>query len=149
MRYEWNCRYSPILENRISNVCLSLSHWYPGSGVVLDCNDSWSLHPYLLWHENYAFSHSPNGCIFRTIWHSWKSVMGCKVGQISSQTNYVSVEIWYEKACITEFLFLEAILPDDISTPHTETWPVMRMHRRMRMRIYRQTYMRTNHYINI
>ena len=21
-------------------VCLSLSHWYPGSGVVLDCNDS-------------------------------------------------------------------------------------------------------------
>ena len=30
-------------------VNLSLSHWYPGSGVVLDCIDSWSLHPYLLW----------------------------------------------------------------------------------------------------
>ena len=28
---------------------LSLSHWCPGSGVVLDCIDSWSLHPYLLW----------------------------------------------------------------------------------------------------
>ena len=28
---------------------LSLSHWYPRSGVVLDCIDSWSLHPYLLW----------------------------------------------------------------------------------------------------
>ena len=27
---------------------LSLSHWYPGSGVVLDCIDSLSLHPYLL-----------------------------------------------------------------------------------------------------
>ena len=27
---------------------LSLSHWYPGSGVVLDCIDSWSLHPYIL-----------------------------------------------------------------------------------------------------
>ena len=27
---------------------LSLSHWYPGSGVVLVCIDSWSLHPYLL-----------------------------------------------------------------------------------------------------
>ena len=27
---------------------LSLSHWYPGSGVVLDCIDSSSLHPYLL-----------------------------------------------------------------------------------------------------
>ena len=30
-------------------VSLSLSHWYPGLGVVLDCIDSWSLHPYLLW----------------------------------------------------------------------------------------------------
>ena len=27
---------------------LSLSHLYPGSGVVLDCIDSVSLHPYLL-----------------------------------------------------------------------------------------------------
>ena len=32
-------------------VSLLLSHWYPGSGVVLDCIDSWSLHPYLLWTE--------------------------------------------------------------------------------------------------
>ena len=30
------------------NVSLSLFHWYPGSGVVLDCIDSWSLHPYFL-----------------------------------------------------------------------------------------------------
>ena len=29
-------------------VSLSLFQWYPGSGVVLDCIDSWSLHPYLL-----------------------------------------------------------------------------------------------------
>ena len=29
-------------------VSLSLSHWYPGSGVVLDCIDSRSLHPYFL-----------------------------------------------------------------------------------------------------
>ena len=28
-------------------VSLLLSHWYPGSGVVLDCIDSLSLHPYL------------------------------------------------------------------------------------------------------
>ena len=33
----------------VSTVSLSLSHWYPRSGVVLDCIDSWSLHPYLLW----------------------------------------------------------------------------------------------------
>ena len=29
-------------------VTLSLSHWYPGSGVVLDCIDSWSLTSFLL-----------------------------------------------------------------------------------------------------
>ena len=29
-------------------VSLSLFHWYPGSGVVLDCIDSWSLHSYFL-----------------------------------------------------------------------------------------------------
>ena len=28
-------------------VSLSLSHWYPGSGVVLDCINFLSLHPYL------------------------------------------------------------------------------------------------------
>ena len=32
----------------VSSVSLSLSHWYPGSGVVLDCIDSGSLHHYLL-----------------------------------------------------------------------------------------------------
>ena len=32
----------------VSSVSMSLSHWYPGSGVVLDCIDSWSLHHYLL-----------------------------------------------------------------------------------------------------
>ena len=35
----------------VSSVSLSLSHWYPGSGVVLDCIDSWSLQPYLLSEE--------------------------------------------------------------------------------------------------
>ena len=32
----------------VSTVSLSLSYLYPGSGVVLDCIDSRSLHPYLL-----------------------------------------------------------------------------------------------------
>ena len=31
-------------------VTLSLSHWYPGSGVVLDCIDPWSLPSVLLLH---------------------------------------------------------------------------------------------------
>ena len=29
-------------------VTLSFPHWYPGSGVVLDCIDSWSLPSFLL-----------------------------------------------------------------------------------------------------
>ena len=47
-----------------------------------------------------------------------------------------------------ELLFWVDILPDDISTPHMETLPVMRMHGTMRVRIYGQTYMRSNHYTN-
>ena len=41
----------------VSSVSLSLSHWYPGSGVVLDCIDSWSLHHYLLliWQDEWVF----------------------------------------------------------------------------------------------
>ena len=38
----------------VSSVSLSLSHWYPGSGVVLDCIDSWSLQPYYFNHNNYG-----------------------------------------------------------------------------------------------
>ena len=41
------CRWSPAgkgltswLSFVVSTVSLSLSHWYPGSGVVLDCIDS-------------------------------------------------------------------------------------------------------------
>ena len=65
-----------------------------------------------------------------------------KVGQKCSQTKYVSVKKLFEKACITVTVtaVFENMLPDDISTPHTETLSVMRMHGRMRMRIYRQRY---------
>ena len=38
-----------LFSTRLSTMSLPLSHWYPGSGVVLDCIDSWSLHPYLLY----------------------------------------------------------------------------------------------------
>ena len=34
-------------------VKLSLSHWYPESGVVLDCIDSWSLPSFLLKARNF------------------------------------------------------------------------------------------------
>ena len=42
-RWCWNLKVFMV-----STVSLSLSHLYPGSGVVLDCIDSWALHPYLL-----------------------------------------------------------------------------------------------------
>ena len=50
-------------------VSLSLSHWYPGSGVVLDCIYSWSLHPYLLCRNIYSLQDS---LIFSgRFWQSW------------------------------------------------------------------------------
>ena len=36
-------------------VSLSPSKRYPVSGVVLDCINSWSLHPYLLWNQFWSF----------------------------------------------------------------------------------------------
>ena len=44
---------TPWLSFVMSTVSLSLSHWYPGSGVVLDWIDSWSLHPYLHCNHNH------------------------------------------------------------------------------------------------
>ena len=48
-------------------VDLSLSNWCPGSGVVLDCIDSWSLHPYLLSFQVHLLAMLPpplNGWMF-------------------------------------------------------------------------------------
>ena len=48
---------------------LSLSHWYPGSGVVLDCINSLSFHNYLLFVScvPHAFA-SVHCCILVTCW---------------------------------------------------------------------------------
>ena len=43
-------------------VSLSLSHWYPGSGVVLDCIDSWSLHPYLSFQDQLSLNAGQKYC---------------------------------------------------------------------------------------
>ena len=55
----WSRSHSKIIQIRLS---LSLSHLYPGSGVGLDCIDSRSLHPYLL----YFLKLSMNFCFHRT-----------------------------------------------------------------------------------
>ena len=39
----------------VITVSLSLSHTYPASGVVLDCIDSWSLHPYFVYRDEHAW----------------------------------------------------------------------------------------------
>ena len=53
------------------NVGLLLSHWYPGSGVVLDCIDSWSVSSLLLWIYSFGLQkvifpslHSRYSCMF-------------------------------------------------------------------------------------
>ena len=68
-------------------VSLLLSHWYPGSGVVLDCINSWSLLPYLLLHNhNISFSweeywlsitHYCNSCNFVTYHICWEASHAC------------------------------------------------------------------------
>ena len=57
------------------NVSLSLSHWYLGSGVVLDCIDSWSLHPYLLCVDVYQPSqqHFSYLTVSQRRWHKRKA----------------------------------------------------------------------------
>ena len=55
-------------------VSLSLSHWYPGSGVVLDCIlivlYYWSLHPYFFNIHVYLWSMNERNAKYRTI--SWQ-----------------------------------------------------------------------------
>ena len=53
----------------LSSVSLSLSHWYPGSGVVLDCIVSWSLQPYLLLNKRPSMA----ACFSHSQWHSIRS----------------------------------------------------------------------------
>ena len=45
-----------LLSFVVSTVSLSLSHLYPGSGVVLDCIDSCSVHPYLLYIKSFRLN---------------------------------------------------------------------------------------------
>ena len=71
----------------VSTVSLSLSHWYHGSGVVLDCIDSWSLHPYFdkhyayeghLWLDNIYFHNGNVYCPASQEWQ-WLHVLFMKL----------------------------------------------------------------------
>ena len=47
-KMSWHCHLHTFIAKRNGSVGGVFSHWYPGSGVELDCIDSRSLHPYLL-----------------------------------------------------------------------------------------------------
>ena len=71
----------------VSSVSLSLSHWYPGSGVVLDCIDSRSLHHYLPLICRYTMhqNNTIEPCL-RDITHGW-------LNNLNSKQRYLSKEI--------------------------------------------------------
>ena len=67
----------------VSTMSLSLSHWYPGSGVVLDCINSQSLHPYLLC---LCLMRLPHGAIGWLVSHhlSFMVIFTCSVFYVGS-----------------------------------------------------------------
>ena len=78
-------------------VSLSLSHCYPVSGVVLDCIDSWSLHPYLLctriiWGFKFSIFQFSKG-LWRNLRFSWVLV---SVSREPFSLFHHSTLIWFE-----------------------------------------------------
>ena len=65
-------------------VKLSLSHWYPGSGVVLDCIDSWSLLLFLL------SSHYCKTLIVGSVFYLALSAVKAKIAKNMRPQNTVS-----------------------------------------------------------
>ena len=84
------------------SVKLSLSHWYIGSGVVLDCIDSWSLPSFLLWPD----------CLCNLMcWSKWKLTLYILIDfpkQISAIRVLLSTV--YYKGHRSEFLNYGAVL---------------------------------------
>ena len=70
----------------VSSVSLSLSHWYPGSGVVLDCIDSWSLQPYLLF--LHVHIHVPECTGLQVSVYTWCPLAGARLCVYMQETLY-------------------------------------------------------------
>ena len=80
------------------NVIMSFSHWYPGSGVVLDCINSWSLHLFLhiFWYRTICkafskFCHRTSKMIGRNF-----VIVG--FSQVALTKDLTSLSVW---ACIS------------------------------------------------
>ena len=78
----------------VSSVSLSLSHWYPGSGVVLDCIDSWSLQPYLLWNNAFQLETDPNSSSIVYIY------MGLLWDNLEQQMSVPNTDLWSRSHCL-------------------------------------------------
>ena len=80
-------------------VNLSLSHWYPGSGVVLDSIDSWFLHPYLLllyWRQQKRLTHNHG---FPPAMYSLWSYHYGNLGLVT----YLGVKVTFSSCSISSF----------------------------------------------
>ena len=83
-------------------VSLLLSHWYPGSGMILDCIDSWSLHPYLLcmtlemetW-ENivWFYGEQGNNPIIEDFFYKWLYIK-CAFYYLSVHVRKTMISVW-------------------------------------------------------
>ena len=82
----------------VSTVSLLLSHLYPGSGVLLDWIDSWSLHPYLL-NPFYLFFRKfwPSVAFFLSLYALWISALdfGIVLKRKIHIVNYVTLFVNY------------------------------------------------------
>ena len=80
-------------------VSLSLSHWYSWSGVILDCIDSWSLHPILTLSFNFASQYLP---IYNFFLYNQPSNRNC-LGQFSGIWPQIYMEdlLWSRDAHVT------------------------------------------------
>ena len=87
----------------VSSVSLSLSHWYPGSGVVLDCIDSWSLHHYLLlfhnWFWKFKVPRNFGNWKYPMRVHSWVRTEGVDLLlDLHAGNNYYETSISFQKS---------------------------------------------------
>ena len=88
-------------------VSLLLSHWYSGSGVVLYCIDSWSLHPYFNPSSKIFLLYVPMRCFFcgsfvlfmSCVRHTFASVHCCLVVTCLERADLLhlvcNVKLWF------------------------------------------------------
>ena len=94
-------------------VSLWVSHWYPWTGVVLDCIDSWSLHHYLLTSINSTCCMS---CKFgeKFEYDNWNHIF-CE--KYILHIRYIIIKEWWDKSV----LVVQSVVRQ-ISNPASVVW---------------------------